>query len=110
LIYKGRPIRSTQDFSTGTLKDRRAWPDVVQTLRTQVPVQASIPCKNSQSSQMEKLKDSRTNTNLNSIYQSSPTEDSRWKIPTQGGHLYQRKKQEINHFNKTKRREPHAEN
>jgi hypothetical protein len=33
VIYKGRPIRITADFSTGTVKARRSWTDVMQTLR-----------------------------------------------------------------------------
>jgi hypothetical protein len=31
--YKGRPIRITPDFSSETMKARRSWADVVQTLR-----------------------------------------------------------------------------
>jgi hypothetical protein len=31
-----------------------------------------------------------------SFYKSSPTKDSRWKTPTQGGKLHPRKKQENN--------------
>ena len=34
VIYKGRPIRITSDFSTETLKPR-SWADVIQTLREQ---------------------------------------------------------------------------
>ena len=33
VTYKGRPIRITPDFSTETMKARRAWTDVIQTLR-----------------------------------------------------------------------------
>jgi hypothetical protein len=33
VIYKGRPIRITPDFSPETMKDRRSWTDVIQTLR-----------------------------------------------------------------------------
>jgi hypothetical protein len=33
VTYKGRPIRITPDFSTETLKAKRAWTDVIQTLR-----------------------------------------------------------------------------
>ena len=33
LTYKGRPIRITSDFSTETLKARRAWAEVLQTLK-----------------------------------------------------------------------------
>jgi hypothetical protein len=43
VTYKGRPIRSTPDFSTETVKARRAWSEVVQTLkRTQMPAQATL--------------------------------------------------------------------
>jgi hypothetical protein len=31
--YKGRPFRITPDFSQETLKARRSWTDVIQTLR-----------------------------------------------------------------------------
>jgi hypothetical protein len=33
VIYKGRPIRITSDFSPETMKPRRSWADVIQTLR-----------------------------------------------------------------------------
>jgi hypothetical protein len=33
VIYKGRPIRITPDFSTDTMKARIAWSEVMQTLR-----------------------------------------------------------------------------
>jgi hypothetical protein len=33
VTYKGRPIRITPDFSPGTMKARRSWTDVIQTLR-----------------------------------------------------------------------------
>ena len=33
VTYKGRPIRITPDFSTETMKARRAWSEVMQTLR-----------------------------------------------------------------------------
>jgi hypothetical protein len=32
-MEKGRPVRITPDFSTETLKDRRAWTKVMQTIR-----------------------------------------------------------------------------
>jgi hypothetical protein len=35
VTYKGRSIRITPDFSTETLKARRSWTDVIQTLREQ---------------------------------------------------------------------------
>jgi hypothetical protein len=33
VTYKVRPIRITQDFSSKTMKVRRSWTDVIQTLR-----------------------------------------------------------------------------
>jgi hypothetical protein len=33
VTYKGRPIRITTDFSPETMKARRSWTDVMQTLR-----------------------------------------------------------------------------
>jgi hypothetical protein len=33
VTYKGRPIRITPDFSPETIKARRSWTDVIQTLR-----------------------------------------------------------------------------
>ena len=33
VIYKGRPIRITPGFSLETMKARRSWEDVIQTLR-----------------------------------------------------------------------------
>lgn len=33
VTYKGRPIRIIPDFSPGTIKVRRSWTDIIQTLR-----------------------------------------------------------------------------
>jgi hypothetical protein len=33
VIYKGKPVRITPDFSSENMKARRAWTDVIQTLR-----------------------------------------------------------------------------
>jgi hypothetical protein len=33
VTYKSRPIRITPDFSPETMKSRRTWTDVIQTLR-----------------------------------------------------------------------------
>ena len=44
VTYKGRPIRITPHFSPDTMKARRFWTDVIQTL-TQTPAQATIPSK-----------------------------------------------------------------
>lgn len=43
---KGRPIRVTPDISVETLKARKAWMDVLQTLkRPQMRAQITIPSK-----------------------------------------------------------------
>jgi hypothetical protein len=42
VTYRGRPIRITPDFSTETMKAKRAWSEVMQ---TQLPAQATIPSK-----------------------------------------------------------------
>ena len=41
VTYKGRPIRSTPDFSPETMKARRSWAELMQ--RTQMPAQTTIP-------------------------------------------------------------------
>jgi hypothetical protein len=33
VTYKGRPIRNKPDFSPETMKTRRSWTDVIQTIR-----------------------------------------------------------------------------
>ena len=44
VTYKVRPIRITPDFSPETMKARRSWADVIQTLREhKMPAQATIP-------------------------------------------------------------------
>jgi hypothetical protein len=36
VTYKGKPISITRDFSTETMKSRRSWTDVIQTLREHI--------------------------------------------------------------------------
>jgi hypothetical protein len=44
VTFKGRTIRITSDFSTETMKARRSWTDVIQTLREhKFPGQVTIP-------------------------------------------------------------------
>jgi hypothetical protein len=46
VTYKGRPIRITPDFSPETMKTRRSWADVKQTLREHKwPAHTTIPRK-----------------------------------------------------------------
>jgi hypothetical protein len=73
------------------MKARRAWSEVIQTLREhKFQPRLLYPTKLSINIDGE-TKYSRTKPNSNSIYQSSPTEDPGRKNPTQGRYLYQRK-------------------
>jgi hypothetical protein len=42
VTYKGRPIRIIPDFLVETMKVRRSWTDIIQTLRTQKLAQVAI--------------------------------------------------------------------
>ena len=64
VTYKGRPIRITTDFSSETMKARRAWTDVIQTLREH----KGQPRQNSQLPYMEKPKYSTTKQNSHNIF------------------------------------------
>lgn len=63
-----RPIRITQEFSTKTMKVRRDWSDVIQTLREHKCQSRLLYPQNSQTTQMKKPKYSGTKPNSNSIY------------------------------------------
>jgi hypothetical protein len=45
LTYKGKPIKITPDFSTETLKERRAWKKYFEQLKKTIPVQGTLPEK-----------------------------------------------------------------
>jgi hypothetical protein len=68
VTYKGRPIRITPDFSPETMKARRSWVYVIQTLREHkcqstllYPVKLSITIDG-------ETKTSMTKTNLHNIF------------------------------------------
>jgi hypothetical protein len=93
VAYKGRPIRITLVFSTETMKARRAWSEVMQTLREHkcqprllYPAKLSIIIDG-------KTKNIPGQNQIQTvpIYQPSPTEDPGQKIPTQGEYLHKRK-------------------
>jgi hypothetical protein len=48
VTYKGKPIRITPDFSLETMKARRAWTVVIQTLRELNASPGYYTCPNSQ--------------------------------------------------------------
>jgi hypothetical protein len=89
VTYRGRPIRITPDFSTETMKAKRAWSEVMQ---TQLPAQATIPSKtlNQHRWKNQNILGQKQIQTV-SIYQHSPTKDAEWKTPTQGRYLHQRK-------------------
>lgn len=83
--HKGRPIRIASDFSREMVKARRTWTDVPQTLKddryqpyyTLLKIQIALD---------KKIRYSMTkNIQTISFYYLSNTEDTRKKIPTQGG-------------------------
>jgi hypothetical protein len=95
--YKGRPIRITPDFSPETMKARRSWTDVIQTLKEhKCQPRLLYPVKLSYH-RIEKPRYSTTKPNFHtiSLHKSSPTKDNRWKTPTHGGKLHPRKSKNI---------------
>ena len=68
VTYEGKPIRITPDFSRETMKARRSWADIVQTLREhKCQPRLLYPAKFSITIDGE-TKYSMTKTNLHSIF------------------------------------------
>ena len=92
VTYKGRPIRITGLLNRDTKSEK----SLVRLQEDTNGVQAIIPSKNSQSTQIEKSKYSRTNPNSNSIclpiqcYRGFKKENSNTRCMC-GGYLHQRK-------------------
>jgi hypothetical protein len=83
VIYKGRPIRITSDFSPETMKARRSWADVIQTLREHkckprllYPEKLSITTNGETQVFHDKTKFTKT-----SFHKSSPSKDNKGKTP-----------------------------
>ena len=96
--HKGRPIRTTQNFSPETMKARRSWAHVIQTLRKHkfqprllFPAKLSIIIAGK-----NKMLHDKTKFYTISSHRYGLTKDNRWKTPTQGGTLHPRKKQGSN--------------
>ena len=93
IIYKGRPVRITPDLSPETMKARRSWADVIQTLkehkcqpRLLYPAKLSITINGETKIFHDKTKCTQyfsTNSALQRIIDG--------KITTQGGKLHPRK-------------------
>jgi hypothetical protein len=76
VTYKGRPIRLTPDFSQETMKARRAWTDVIQTLREHkcqprllYPAKLSSPSKDNNRKEAIEGRKSRPRTSKKVITQ-----------------------------------------
>lgn len=67
-MYKGRPVRIRPYLSRETLKARRIWTDVLQTLRSQMPAQSIIASKTFNQLYMEKIRYPMSKSNVNYIY------------------------------------------
>ena len=87
VTHKGRPLRITTDFSPETMKARRTWIDIIQTLREHKcqqrllrPVKLSIIIDGKNKEFYEK-----NQIHLISYHESSPSVDNNGKIPTQNG-------------------------
>jgi hypothetical protein len=94
VTYKGRPIEIPQDFSPETMKAKRSWEDVIQTLREHkcqprllYPAKLSITIVGEAKIFYDKTKFTQ--------YLSTNPKDNRWKTPTQGGKLHHRKSKKV---------------
>ena len=75
VTYKGKPVRITPNFSVETMKARRSWVDVLQTLKD--TIQDYYTQQRFHSPLMAK-------TDVNNMYPQTLTENSKRKTPTQG--------------------------
>ena len=93
VTYKGRLIRIIPDFSTETMKARRSWADVIQTLREHKCLNPGYYTQqNSQKPLMGKARYSMTKLNLHNIFpQTQASKDNKGKTLTQKRKLSLRK-------------------
>jgi hypothetical protein len=84
--YKGRPIRITPDFSPETVKSRRSWVDVIQTLRKdKCQPRLLYTGKLSITLNGETMVFHEKKIHKISFHKSSPSKDNKRKTPAQGG-------------------------
>jgi hypothetical protein len=86
VTYKGRPIRITPDFSPETMKARRSWTNVIQTLKeNKCQPRLLYPAKLSITIDGEtKVFHDKNQTFTISFHKSSPSKHNKGKTPTQG--------------------------
>ena len=123
VTYKGRPIRIRPDFSLKTIKARRSWADVIQTLREHkcfprllylanfsITLEGETKIfhdKKKQTNKQQKTNKKATTTTIKvtiSFHKSSPTKDNRCKTPTQGKKIYPEKSKKIIVFQQTQKK------
>jgi hypothetical protein len=93
VTHKGKPIRITPDFSPETMKARRSWTDVIQTLREHkcqpkllYPTKLSITIAG-----QTKVFHDKNQIHTISFHKSSPSKDNKGKTPTKRWKLHPRK-------------------
>jgi hypothetical protein len=97
VTYKGRPIRITPDFSPETMKARRSWADVKQTLREhkcQPRLLYSAKLSVSMDGETKVFHD-KTKIHTPSFHKPSPSNDNKGKSPTQERKLRLRKSKKV---------------
>jgi hypothetical protein len=107
VTYKSRPIKTTTDFSPETMKARRSWEDLIQTLtehkcqpRLLYPSKLSITIVGENKIFHDKTKFTKylsTNSALQRII-------NRWKWPTQRGKSHPRKSKKGIFFQQTQKK------
>jgi hypothetical protein len=103
VTYKGRLIRIIPDFSTETMKARRSWADVIQTLREHKCLNPGYYTQqNSQKPLMGKARYSMTKLNLHNIYPAQQSLIDGKHHQKEGNYTLEKARK--NSFNKPKRR------
>ena len=92
VTYKGRPIRITLDFSPETMKARRSWADVIQTIRKH-------KCQPSKTLNYYRWRNQsipwQNQIHTISFHESSPSKDKKGKTLIQGRKLHPRKNRKV---------------
>jgi hypothetical protein len=97
VTYKGRTIRITPDFSPETMKARRSWADVIQTLREhKCHPRLLYTAKLSITIDGEtKVFHDKNQIHTISFHESSPSKDNKGKTPPQRWKLHSRKSKKV---------------
>jgi len=108
LTCKGGPIRITPDFLQETVKARRFWADIIQTLREhEFHLRLLYPANFSIN--IDGVIPSQNQIHTISLHKSSPTKNNR-KLQHKEGNYTLEKTRKQSSFNKTKRKYTHKHN